>query len=682
MSLPTSQITGRFIGHGAAPIEGVEVVARPLSSFRDGEGNWYDGDTVTATSNSNGELSLTVPRLSAPGISPRGVRLRLEVSYPWGSRQRRDVWLPNEASLALFDLLANGAGVEGPAPQGPPGPQGPRGVQGLEGDTGPQGGTGPQGEQGEQGVPGPVGPVGPEGPVGPQGDQGVQGEQGEVGPEGPVGPQGEQGVQGVQGEVGPIGPEGPQGDVGAGLNILGELASSSELPPSGTAGDGYLIAGDLWTWDGSSWVNVGQIQGDEGPAGPEGPVGPEGPQGVEGDVGPVGPEGPQGDQGPQGLQGVEGDVGPVGPEGPQGAPGPVVPLGDLTDVDTAGATSGDALSFDGTGWVAEGDYATQVDLDALETGLNAETLGLFAETNLRLWQLEADVIGEVEGFVGWHGEAFLDGQDEVASETGDISVSRGARLLDGGASLATLPDENTPIGTPMFGGFFAGIMDTTQSGAILAEDEYQTPLRYALIVAPRSLQIDAEWRTATATVNEARTRWDGLAAQEALVAPGGNTTFPAFNHCHGLTDFGGDDPTGDGYGVSAAGEVSRWYLPALDELTEAYWNLKPTTDDNSTGTRSTGDFPNDDFERGEVFASDPQRPPFTAGTPEQTDVTDFQEGGDQEFIQVGGTGRVFWSASWLSSSNAWNVNFTSGNPNLGVTQTTTQRVRPFRRVVL
>ena len=270
MSLPTSQITGRFIGHGAAPIEGVEVVARPLSSFRDGEGNWYDGDTVTATSNSNGELSLTVPRLSAPGISPRGVRLRLEVSYPWGSRQRRDVWLPNEASLALFDLLANGAGVEGPAPQGPPGPQGPRGVQGLEGDTGPQGGTGPQGEQGEQGVPGPVGPVGPEGPVGPQGDQGVQG---------------------VQGEVGPIGPEGPQGDVGAGLNILGELASSSELPASGVAGDGYLIAGDLWTWDGSSWVNVGQIRGDEGPAGPEGPEGPPGPQG---------PEGPQGEPGDDG----------------------------------------------------------------------------------------------------------------------------------------------------------------------------------------------------------------------------------------------------------------------------------------------------------------------------------------------------------------------------------------------
>jgi len=231
------------------------------------------------------------------------------------------------------------------------------------------------------------------------------------------------------------------------------------------------------------------------------------------------------------------------------------------------------------------------------------------------------------------------------------------------ASGIVLPDENTPIGEQMFGGFFAGIIDTNQPGAILSEDQYQTPLRYALIVAPRSLQIDDRWRTSQSTVVEAQTRWNGLAAQQALTP---DTRFPAFEYCNGL-------PFPDDGG-------SKWYLPALDELTEAYWRLKPTTDNNSTGTIGR-DFPDGDFNRGELFSSDPQRPPFTSGTPEQTDVADFQAGADEEFVEVGGSSRTFWSASWAGPVRAWNVNFTDARQNI-LTQTTTHRVRPFRRVVL
>ena len=218
-------------------------------------------------------------------------------------------------------------------------------------------------------------------------------------------------------------------------------------------------------------------------------------------------------------------------------------------------------------------------------------------------------------------------------------------------------------GEPFMGGFFAGIIDTNQPGAILPEDQYQTPLRYALVVSPRSLQTDLGWRDPRAPVVEAQTRWNGLAAQEALTP---DTTFPAFDYCNSLSfpDDGG----------------SKWYLPALDELTEAYWRLKPTTDNNSTGPTG-GDFPDDDFNRGELFSTDPQRPPFTEGTPEQTDVTDFQEGGDQEFIEVGGTSRRFWSASVAASDRAWDVNFANGNPSVSF-QNLDRRVRPFRRVVL
>ena len=221
------------------------------------------------------------------------------------------------------------------------------------------------------------------------------------------------------------------------------------------------------------------------------------------------------------------------------------------------------------------------------------------------------------------------------------------------------------IGEPVFGGFFAGIIDTNQPNAILPEDQYQTPLRYALIVSPRTLQANSiQWSRFTRTRAEAQTRWNGLAAQEAILP---DTVFSAFNYCNNLEfpDDGG----------------SKWYLPALDELTEAYWNLKPTTGNNLIGTQSTADFPNDNFEHGELFSSDPQRPPFTSGTPEQTDIDDFQEGGDQEFVEVGGTNRFFWSASWSDSDRAWRVNLTNGDPQRS-SQTTSIRVRPFRRVVL
>lgn len=155
---------------------------------------------------------------------------------------------------------------------------------------------------------GPQGPIGPQGPVGPEGQQGIQGEKGDpgngaytdwledgnegtieeflatlVGPEGPQGPQGIQGIQGIQGEKGDKGDQGEQGEIGAGLNILGQLPDPSELPPTGTLGDGYLIDGDLYVWDGDSWENVGHIEGPEGPEGPQGPQGIQGIQGVPGD---------------------------------------------------------------------------------------------------------------------------------------------------------------------------------------------------------------------------------------------------------------------------------------------------------------------------------------------------------------------------------------------------------------
>jgi len=86
------------------------------------------------------------------------------------------------------------------------------------------------------------GPTGPQGSVGPQGPQGAAG---------PQGPQGSTGAQGPQGVAGPQGPQGPQGDPGP----QGEQGPAGQdgILPNGSS------AGNTPFWNGSSWVNSGNL---------------------------------------------------------------------------------------------------------------------------------------------------------------------------------------------------------------------------------------------------------------------------------------------------------------------------------------------------------------------------------------------------------------------------------------
>lgn len=61
-----------------------------------------------------------------------------------------------------------------------------------------------------------------------------------------------------------------QGADGTSVNILGSYDSYQDLVtahPMGNRGDGYVVSGDLYVWNGTSWENVGQVQG---PAGEQG----------------------------------------------------------------------------------------------------------------------------------------------------------------------------------------------------------------------------------------------------------------------------------------------------------------------------------------------------------------------------------------------------------------------------
>lgn len=135
---------------------------------------------------------------------------------------------------------------------------------------------------------------------GPKGDQGNKGEKGDIGPQGP---QGERGPVGPKGEKGV---QGDKGDVGPGLNIVGSLDSSSELPETAEIGEAYIITGYLWVYSNEEiWIKAGKVEGPQGPKGDRGPSGPTGPPGVQG------PKGDKGDPGDGNVDSVNGKIGEV-----------------------------------------------------------------------------------------------------------------------------------------------------------------------------------------------------------------------------------------------------------------------------------------------------------------------------------------------------------------------------------
>ena len=70
----------------------------------------------------------------------------------------------------------------------------------------------------------------------------------------------------VQGETGSVIEWGAVVKVtGQGVVIKGTLDSTDDLPMEGNQiGDGWVIDGFLWVWNGSDWVNVGKVQGMDG----------------------------------------------------------------------------------------------------------------------------------------------------------------------------------------------------------------------------------------------------------------------------------------------------------------------------------------------------------------------------------------------------------------------------------
>ena len=171
-----------------------------------------------------------------------------------------------------------------------------------------------------------------------------------AGPKGDTGDTGPQGATGAKGAKGNKGDKGDKGDTGTGITIKGSYDTYAELindHPTGNEGDGYLVDGLLYVWNGSAWENVGNIKGERGATGKSGfsPTvnvdheigqivittkegssvisfdelrGEKGDTGVKGDTGATGKSFEFSDFTPEQLASIKGDTGDTGPKGDAG----------------------------------------------------------------------------------------------------------------------------------------------------------------------------------------------------------------------------------------------------------------------------------------------------------------------------------------------------------------------------
>jgi hypothetical protein len=210
------------------------------------------------------------------------------------------------------------------------------------------------------------------------------------------------------------------------------------------------------------------------------------------------------------------------------------------------------------------------------------------------------------------------------------------------------PQQRIPavIGEPFGGGYFAGYISHTADG---------NPT-HALIVAPRAdgatgssytLTTNLAWKTTGTTTAGTTSSFDGAVNTAAMVTAG-IADHPAANFCKNLS----------------IGGFTDWYLPARYELDIAYFNLKPSTDANSTSWGTN------------IYAVPQRDTNWTAAYPTQTALTAFNT--SAEAFVAGG----HWSSSEVSTTNGWFVLFNLGDQKSSQGKSTSYRVRAFRRIAL
>lgn len=185
----------------------------------------------------------------------------------------------------------------------------------------------------------------------------------------------------------------------------------------------------------------------------------------------------------------------------------------------------------------------------------------------------------------------------------------------GGTYAPSLP----AIGSALGGGFFAGQISTAGNG--IAD--------FNLVVGPvASAQGVYQWKTTNTSTAGTSSLIDGPANSTAM----NNASHPAAQFCEGLT----------------IGGFSDWYMPASRELEVCYYNLKPTTQSNATGTGTN------------AYSVPARASNYTVGTPAQTSAANFQSPSGAEAYTFSPFA-FYWSSTEASAPYGIYITFSNGS---------------------
>jgi hypothetical protein len=191
--------------------------------------------------------------------------------------------------------------------------------------------------------------------------------------------------------------------------------------------------------------------------------------------------------------------------------------------------------------------------------------------------------------------------------------------------------DDSLIGTPYEGGFFAGYISHTADG-VATHGLIVAPAATGASGSPYVLSTYYQWKTPQATATSGTSSsFDGAANSANM----NNANHPAAQFCEGLT----------------IGGYSDWYLPARYELAIAYENL--TGNSTSWGIND-----------------------YAVGAPAQTSVAAFQSGGAEAFVAD-----RHWSSTEASTVSAWTLDFTGGLQE-NLTKISNARTRAFRKFAI
>ncbi|WP_425641400.1 phage tail protein [Marinomonas gallaica] len=205
----------------------------------------------------------------------------------------------------------------------------------------------------------------------------------------------------------------------------------------------------------------------------------------------------------------------------------------------------------------------------------------------------------------------------------------------------TTSDQFVPTvpGTPFGGGYYVGIMDPPDGP------------RYALIVAPKSVEVTLQYKNSDSFSAGTGSLWDGQLNTSNI----DDAVHPVAQYVSSLSIGGYHD----------------WYVPARDEFEVLYRKFKLSTDANKTGARPLGGY------FGENLNSVPVGDAYSGVDPVQTSVSDFIVNGSESLEST-----FYWTSSQYDSNGYMWVQYAINGDQTSRSKVSGLRVRPVRRILL